>query len=73
MSDGLVLEKLFINFFANDLCVNSKRTEAFRIGEEAIKRVDDSLYLGYNIDENEGILLDIQQRENKARGAFSTL
>jgi uncharacterized protein YabE (DUF348 family) len=29
-----------------DLRVNSGTTEAFRIGEEAIERVDDFLYLG---------------------------
>jgi hypothetical protein len=37
------------------------------------KRVDDFLYLESKIDENEGTLLDIQQRINKARGAFSRL
>jgi hypothetical protein len=31
------------------------------------------LYLGSKIDENGGIPLDIQQRINKARGAFSRL
>jgi hypothetical protein len=53
--------------------VNSRKTEAFKIGEEAIERVDDFLYLGSKIDENGGTLLDIQQRMNKARGAFSRL
>ncbi len=56
-----------------DLRVNSRKTEAFKIGEEAIERVDDFLYLGSKIDENGGTLLDIQQRMNKARGAFSRL
>jgi hypothetical protein len=56
-----------------DLRVNSRTTEAFRIGEEAIQRVDDFLYLGSKIDENGGTLLDIQQRIIKARGAFSML
>ncbi len=37
------------------------------------KRLDDFLYLGSKIDENGGTLLDIQQRINKARGAFSRL
>ncbi len=32
-----------------DLRVNSRVTEAFRIGEEAIERVDDFLYLGSKI------------------------
>jgi hypothetical protein len=56
-----------------DLRVNRKTTEAFRIGGEAIERVDDFLYLGSKIDENGGTLLDIQQRINKARIAFSRL
>jgi hypothetical protein len=56
-----------------NLRVNSRKTEAFKIGEEAIERVDDFLYLGSKIDENGGTLLDIQQRMNKARGAFSML
>jgi hypothetical protein len=56
-----------------DLRVNSRTTEAFKIGEEAIERVDDFLYLGSKIDENGGTLLNIQQRINKARGAFSRL
>jgi hypothetical protein len=56
-----------------DLCVNSRTTEAFRIGEEAIERVDEFLYLGSKIDENGGTLLEFQQRINKARGAFSRL
>jgi hypothetical protein len=56
-----------------DLRVNCRTTEAFRIGEEAIERVDDFLYLGSKIDENGGTLLDIQQRINKARDAFSRL
>jgi hypothetical protein len=43
----------------------------FKIGEEAIERVDDFLYLASKIDENGGTFLDIQQRINKARGAFS--
>jgi hypothetical protein len=56
-----------------DLRVNSRTTEAFRIGEKVIERVDDLLYLGSKIDENGGTLLDVQQRINKARGAFSRL
>jgi hypothetical protein len=56
-----------------DLRVNSGTTEAFRIGEEAIERVDNFLYLGSKIGENGGILLDVQQRINKTRGAFSRL
>ncbi len=56
-----------------DLRVNSRVTEAFRIGEEVIERVDDFLYLGAKIDENGGTILDVQQRINKARGAFSRL
>ncbi len=56
-----------------DLRVNSGTTEAFKIGEEAIERVDDFLYLGSMIDENGGTLLDIQQRINKARDTFSRL
>jgi hypothetical protein len=55
-----------------DLCVNNRITEAFKIGE-AIERVDDFLYLGSKIDANGGTLLDVQQRINKARGAFSRL
>jgi hypothetical protein len=55
------------------LHANSKTTEALRIGEEAIERVYDFLYLGSKIDENGGIPLDIHQRINKARGAFSRL
>jgi hypothetical protein len=51
----------------------SQQTEAFKIGEEAIERVDDFLYLGSKIDENGGTLLGIQQRINKARDAFSRL
>ncbi len=47
--------------------------EAFRIGEEVIERVDDFLYLGSKIGENGGTILDVQQRVNKARGAFSRL
>ncbi len=35
-----------------NLRVNSRTTEAFRIGEEVIERVDDFLYLGSKIDEN---------------------
>jgi hypothetical protein len=53
--------------------VNSRVAEAFRIGEEAIERVDDFLYLGSKIDENGGTILDVQQRINKARGAFYRL
>jgi hypothetical protein len=56
-----------------DLHSNSRTTKAFKNGEEAIERVDDFLYLGSKIDENRGTLLDIQQRINKARGAFSRL
>jgi hypothetical protein len=56
-----------------DLRVNSRVTEAFRIGEEAIQRVDDFLYLGAKIDENGGTILNVQQRINKARGALSRL
>lgn len=56
-----------------NLRVSSIRTEAFKIEEEAIERVDDFLYLESKIDENEGTLLDIQQRINKARGTFSRL
>jgi hypothetical protein len=65
--------ELRVNIETKGLRVNSRTTEAFRIGEEAIERVDDSLYLGSKIDENGGTLLDIQQRINKARVAFSRL
>ncbi len=44
--------------------------EAFRMGEEAIERVDDFLYLESKIDENGGTLLDIQQRINKVTGVL---
>jgi hypothetical protein len=47
--------------------VNSKTTETYKIGEEAIEPVDDFLYLGSKIDENGGTLLDIQQMINKRR------
>jgi hypothetical protein len=53
--------------------VNSRTTEVFRIGEKAIERVDNFLYLGSKIDENGGTLFDIQQRVNKTKGAFSRL
>jgi hypothetical protein len=48
-----------------DLRVNSRTTEAFRIGEEVIERVDNFLYLGSKIDENGGTLLDVKQRIKK--------
>jgi hypothetical protein len=53
--------------------VNSRTTEASRVGEEVVERADDFLYLGSKIDENGGTLLDIQQKINKARGAFFRL
>jgi hypothetical protein len=53
--------------------VNSGTTEDFKIGQETIERVDDFLYLGSKVGETGGTLLDIQQRINKARGAFSRL
>jgi hypothetical protein len=51
-----------------DLRVNSRTTEAFKIGGEEIEHEDDLLYLGSKIDEKGGTLLDVQQRINKARG-----
>jgi hypothetical protein len=47
--------------------VNSRKTEAFKIGEGAIERVDDFLYLEskVNVNDDSGKLLDIQQRINK--------
>jgi hypothetical protein len=68
--DDLVEESRKVGLRVNiektkDLCVNSGTTEAFRIGEEAIERVDDFLYLGFKIDENEGTLLDIQEKTNE--------
>jgi hypothetical protein len=76
--DDLVKESQKVGLRVNiaktkDLRVNNGTTEAFRIGGEAIERVDDFLYLGSKIDENGGTLLDIQQRINKARGAISRL
>jgi hypothetical protein len=49
--DDLVRESQRVGLRVNisktkDLRVNSRTTEAFRIGEEAIERVDDFLYLG---------------------------
>jgi hypothetical protein len=45
---------------SKNLCGNMRSTEAFKIGEEAIERVENFLYLGSKIDENRGTLLDIQ-------------
>jgi hypothetical protein len=76
--DNLVKESQKVGLRVNiektkDLRVNSRTMTAFKIGEEPIERVDDFLYLGSKIDEDGGTLLDIQQRINKARGAFSRL
>jgi hypothetical protein len=47
--------------------VNSRKTEAFKFGEEVIERVDGFLYLEskVNVNDDSGKLLDIQQRINK--------
>jgi Reverse transcriptase (RNA-dependent DNA polymerase)/Domain of unknown function (DUF6451) len=76
--DDLVLESAKCGLKVNvsktkDIRINNTSSEPFKINGEQIETVTDFTYLGSNISASGGSPRDVEQRINKARGAFHNL
>ncbi|XP_070493805.1 uncharacterized protein [Chironomus tepperi] len=56
-----------------EIRINAKNNAPLYIGEQTIKRVQHFTYLGSNVSADGGTRKDVEQRIQKARGAFSKL